>query len=297
MMVPRRGESDIGRVADRGSSRLRRHAARLRDFGLEYEALASARGLADRLSRLLAEAGDGIEARLLTIEGERGVLGPAHRAYTGHSADRNRDVWTGWDWSARGNEWNDGADPAAWKASLISDVLIETIPEGGVVLEIGPGGGRWSDVLQARADRLLLVDVTERALELCRERFAGAPNVEYILTERATLPGVRDGFVDSVWSFDVFVHVAPVDVASYLAEIARVLRPGGIAVIHHSGRFSRSSGWRSPMTPQLFANLSRERGLVVERQFDSWAGGRFGVRTNGDVITLLRAPADAPETG
>jgi ubiquinone/menaquinone biosynthesis C-methylase UbiE len=297
MVIGGRGESDIGRVADRGSSRLRRHAARLRDFGLGYDALASARSLADRLARLLAEVGDGIEARLLAIEGERGVLGPAHRAYAGHSADRNREVWTGWDWSNRGNEWNDGADPTAWKASLTRDVLLATIPEGGVVLEIGAGGGRWSDVLQPRADRLVLVDVTERALELCRERFAGASNVEYVLTEGAELTGIPDASVDAIWSFDVFVHVAPVDIASYLTEIARVLRPGGVALIHHSGRFSRSSGWRSPMTARLFANLSRERGLVVERQFDSWADGRFGVTANSDVITVLGASGRVLETG
>jgi len=297
MMGVGRRDCDAGRRQDRGSRRLGQHAARLRALGPEFETLALARSLAGGLSRLLASIDEAIEARLLSIEGERGILGPAHRAYAGHSADQNRDVWTGWDWSARGNEWNDGADPTAWKENLIHDVLLETIPEGGVVLEIGPGGGRWSEVLQPRADRLVLVDVTERALDLCRERFAGAPNVEYILTEGGTLPTVPDGSVDSIWSFDVFVHIAPMDVASYLVEIARVLRPGGIALIHHSGRFSRSSGWRSPMTARLFENLSRERGLVVERQFDSWADGRFGVRTNGDVITVLRAPARVPEIG
>ena len=160
-----------------------------------------------------------------------------------------------------------------------------------VLLEVGPGGGRWSEILQARADRLVLVDVTERALDLCRSRFAAAANVEYILTEGGALPAVPDDSVDSIWSFDVFVHIAPLDVDSYLAEIARVLRADGIALIHHSGRFSRGSGWRSPMTARLFENLARAHGLVVERQFDSWADGRFGVRTNGDVITVLRHPA------
>jgi hypothetical protein len=33
------------------------------------------------------------------------------------------------------------------------------------------------------------------------------------------------------WSFDVFVHVAPADQAHYLGEIARVLRPDGVAAI------------------------------------------------------------------
>jgi ubiquinone/menaquinone biosynthesis C-methylase UbiE len=290
-MAPGRERCDAGPVEEGTSSRLRRHVARLREFGSSYEALASARSLGGRLSRLLAKLDEGIESRLLMIEGERGVLGPAHRAYAGHSPDENREVWTAWDWSKHGNEWNDGADPVAWKQSVIDDVLVETIPKGGVVLEIGPGGGRWSEALRLRADRLLLVDVTERALELCRKRFAGTPNVEFLLTEGASLPDVPDGSVDSVWSFDVFVHIRPVDVASYLSEIARVLRPGGVALIHHSGRFSRGAGWRSPMTAHLFANLARERGLEVARQFDSWADGRFGVRTNGDVVTVLLAPA------
>lgn len=296
MMAAGRGDCGADRRQDDAGPRPRTYAARLRKLGPAYEALASVRSLAGRLSRLLAAMGVAIEARLLAMEGERGILGPAHRAYSGHSAGENRKVWTGWDWSARGNEWNDGADPAAWKESLIHDVLLERIPEGGVVLEIGPGGGRWSEVLQARADRLVLVDVTERALDLCRSRFAAASNVEYILTEGGALPAVPDGSVDSIWSFDVFVHIAPLDVASYLVEIARVLRPGGVALIHHSGRFSRGSGWRSPMTARLFENLAHRRGLVVERQFDSWADGRFGVRTNGDVITVLRGPARVPET-
>ena len=114
------------------------------------------------------------------------------------------------------------------------------------------------------------------------------------------MPGVPDASVDVVWSFDVFVHFAPLDTAGYMAEVARVLRPGGVATIHHSGGRNRS-GWRAPMTARLFANLAVERGLEVERQFDSWEGGRFDVRPFGDVITRLRAPggdgAGAAPTG
>ncbi len=59
-------------------------------------------------------------------------------------------------------------------------------------------------------------------------------------------------------------------------------------MIHHSGGLQGSPGWRSPMTGALFANLARDHGLEVVRQFDSWSDGRFGVRTNDDVITALR---------
>lgn len=237
---------------------------------------------------MLADVIDALEIRLLGIEGERGVLGPAHRAYTGHSSRENRAIWETWDWSRRGEEWDDTDEPEEWRASVIEHVLLPNFPPGGGnVLEIGPGGGRWSEALQSRADHLVLVDVTERALELCRTRFADATNIDYVLTDGATLPDVADGSLDFVWSFDAFVHIAPLDIAAYVSEVARVLKPGGRAVIHHAGRYRRGPGWRSPMTAALFARIAEQHRLRVTRQFDSWDGGRFGVRTNQDVITVL----------
>lgn len=266
---------------------MRAYIGRYRDFGLLHAVLAGLRSIAGRLSHVLARAGDALELRLLRIEGEKGLLGPAHRAYAGHSSDENRAIWQSWDWSRRGEEWDDTAQPEEWRASLIEHVLLPNLGAGGAVLEIGPGAGRWSQVLQQNADHLVLVDVAERVLDLCRERFAGATNVDYVLTHGATLPGVADGSIDFIWSFDAFVHIAPLDIASYLAEIARVLKPGGGAVIHHAGRFQRGSGWRSPMTGALFARLAEQRGMSVAQQFDSWGDGRFGVRTNQDVVTVL----------
>jgi hypothetical protein len=58
---------------------------------------------------------------------------------------------------------------------------------------------------------------------ICRERFVAADKVEYVSSGN-----------DLIWSFDVFVHVAPVDEAAYLPEVARVLTPEGVAVTHHA---------------------------------------------------------------
>jgi ubiquinone/menaquinone biosynthesis C-methylase UbiE len=111
---------------------------------------------------------------------------------------------------ALGEEWT--ASPE-WKQGLIEDVLAKWIPDGGVVLEVGPGAGRWSEVLASRASRLVLADVSERPLELCRERFDGDTHIQYVLCTGSDLPGVEEGSIDAVWSFDVFVHVAPGDQA------------------------------------------------------------------------------------
>ena len=90
----------------------------------------------------------------------------------------------------------------------------------------------------------------------------------------------------------MFVHVAPVDEVGYLDEIARVLAPGGTAVIHHAdgrnrGQMPSRAGWRSRMSAGLFAALAEERGLRVERQFSSWSDGRHDLARSPTVITVL----------
>ncbi len=250
------------------------------------------RRLGGSARRAVVRARWALEDRRLTAEQRRGELGPAHVRWRGNSPGENRLRWDGWDWSSGGEEWNASLE---WKRGLIDEVLDRWIPRGAVILEIGPGGGRWSEPLLERASRLILVDVSERTLELCRERFAGAGNVELVLSAGAELAGVADGSVDAVWSFDVFVHIAPVDQASYLAEIARVLAPGGVAVIHHADGRNRGvspsrQGWRSPMSRGLFASLACRSGLLVETQIDSWGpDGRYDLSAYADAITVCRA--------
>jgi ubiquinone/menaquinone biosynthesis C-methylase UbiE len=242
----------------------------------------------------LRRAAWAIEDRRLVTEQRRGELGPAHRAWSGNSAGSNRDWWNRYDWAGGGEEWSASAE---WKQALIDDVLLPLIPAGAAVLEIGPGAGRWSEVLAARASRLVLVDVSEEPLRRCRERLARFDNVSYVHGGGSELPGIADASIDAVWSFDVFVHIAPSDFVAYLDEIARVLRAGGIAAIHHSdgrnrGRLLSRHGWRAPMSRELFAALAEPRGLVVTRQFDAWGEhGEFDLSAFGDAISVCRRGA------
>jgi len=93
-----------------------------------------------------------------------------------------------YDWSGGGEEWTGSAE---WKQALIDDVLLPLVPAGAAVLEIGPGAGRWSQVLAAQASRLVLVDVSEEPLRRCRERLTGFDNVSYVHGRGASCPGSR----------------------------------------------------------------------------------------------------------
>jgi ubiquinone/menaquinone biosynthesis C-methylase UbiE len=231
-----------------------------------------------------------VRDRGLDLEQAIGVLGPAHRSWRGNSATDNRERWSDWDWSSLGEEWTASEE---WKQGLVDEVLLPRVPSGGTVLEIGPGGGRWSVILAERADRLILVDVSARVLEVARERLGDTPHVRYVRSAGSDLPGVEDGSVGAIWSFDVFVHVAPVDQAGYLDEMARVLSPGGVALIHHAdgrnrGRLPSRTGWRAPMSARLFSRLARKRGFQVEEQLRSWSGGSHDLSAYGDLISVLR---------
>jgi SAM-dependent methyltransferase len=216
--------------------------------------------------------------------------GPAHRHWSDNSAEANRARWQSWDWSGRGEEWTASEE---WKQALIDEVLRQRIPPGGTVLEIGPGAGRWSEPLSQHAQHLIVVDIAPVVLDLIEQRL---PDTTRVLSHGSDFPRVEDHSVQAVWSFDVFVHVAPVDQAGYLSEIARVLSPGGVAVIHHangrdSGFLPSRHGWRSPMTVELFAALAREHDLDVVAIIHSWSGGKHDLSPFNDAITVLTSLA------
>src|SRR3954451_10850636 len=209
-----------------------------------------------------------------------------HRLPSFHSADIARAVWDAYDWSRRGEEWNATAE---WVETVAAAVLRPRIPEGSTILEIGPGAGRWSEELRRRAARLILIDVSAKCIELCKRRFGGAPNVDYVVGDGRTLAPVADAAVDRIWSFDAFVHMDPDDIDSYLVEMRRALRPGGAAITHHAATGGSLGAWRSAMTSARFVELAVAAGLRVVEQFDSWGEGasRTGVGGPGDAIPVL----------
>lgn len=217
----------------------------------------------------------------------------------------NRYVWDHYAWPKDGNEWTEmaqfsGTPYEKWKDSLAKTFLIPYLGEKKTVIEIGPGHGRWSEMIAGRVcgGGLYLVDISPSCLEYCRNKIIQY-HVMPIRNDGKSLAGdngleeyrIHSDSVDFIWSFDTFVHIEEPEVRSYVKEFARALKHAGMGVIHHPGNPTpeqRASGCRSLMTSKKWTQILAENGLHLVRQTDSWDGGN--VKLQSDMISVFVRP-------
>jgi SAM-dependent methyltransferase len=224
------------------------------------------------------------------------------------SIEENLDRWNeGYDWRYAGDPWSRpwGSARGQWYRSILP--RIQGFLPAPAILEIAPGFGRWTEFLLEYCETLIGVDVTPKCVEACRERFGDRPGTRFEVNDGHSLPMVEDASIDFAFSFDSLVHVEAETLAGYLEELARVLKPDGVAFLHHSnyGAYERStrvfaplqdsfdrlpslaragllrSGtyrgmhWRAPsVTAARFAELCDIVGLqCVGQELINWEGG------------------------
>jgi len=143
----------------------------------------------------------------------------------------------------------------------------------GEVLEVGFGSGLNMPYYPPAVRRVRAVDPSAVARKLAAERVAASTvPVEYIGVDAQALP-LEDASVDHVVSVLTLCTIPAVDRA--LAEIRRVLRPGGIAVLGY------------PRVDRLMAALFRAIGFHgIE---DNHVSGPAAIETAiGRVLALER---------
>ncbi len=122
-------------------------------------------------------------------------------------------------WVELGQEFRSGA--------LRAEAFAALAPRDLVVADLGCGAGYLAGYLAGRAGRVIAVDHAARMLDAARRRI-DAPNVEFRQGELEALP-LHDAEVDAAFGNLVWHHVADMDRAA--AEVFRVVKPGGTAVI------------------------------------------------------------------
>ncbi len=108
----------------------------------------------------------------------------------------------------------------AYHLDLAHQDILENLPAGSVVLEIGCGGGQMRAWLRGRGLVYVGTDVSTERVHDWLTAFGGPD----ILCDAHALP-VRDASVDVVYAAAVWEHLAFPQMAA--REVARVLRTGG----------------------------------------------------------------------
>lgn len=240
------------------------------------------------------------------------------------SIDENQSNWNdSYHWKQAGEEWSGpwGDSFVQWHGMILP--RIRWFLPARTIVEIAPGFGRWTHYLQSQCESLVAVDLSSRCVDTCRERFAGVGHLSFYTNDGRSLPMVDDASVDFVFSFDSLVHVDRTTMQSYVAEIKRVLKPDGVAFLHHSNaaelqrrhaieaRVARVSlaqrvlartgvveelakHWRDPtMSADVMAALARDAGLAcVSQELVTWRTKRALI----DCFTVV-APAGSKWAG
>lgn len=149
---------------------------------------------------------------------------------------------------------------------LILDLLGSVV--GLDVLDLGCGDGVLASTLSRRGARVTGLDADPRMLAAARRR-AKAESVGLTFVQgRAEAPPLPDGSFDCVVAVTVLCFVREAD--RTIAELARVIRPGGRVVIGELGRWS------------LWAAIRRIRSWLGT---STWKAARF--RTARELRSLL----------
>lgn len=202
------------------------------------------------------------------------------------SIEDNRICWGNqYDWKDWGDEWSQawGGTEYLWYGTILPRIL-SFVPAGNI-LEIAPGYGRCTQFLVNLCDHLDVVDLNINCIESCKKRFSDKYHINFHINDGKSLHMIDKNSIDFIFSWDSLVHCEADVLDSYLAESARILKPGGKGFIHHSnfGQYYDVStqtiscknihGRGETMTAQLFREFCRKYDLCCPRQeIINWGG-------------------------
>lgn len=117
-----------------------------------------------------------------------------------------------------------------WQKTVETEILpwvLDGLDLGANVLEVGPGPGITTDLLRTRVPHLTCVEIDDALAASLARRMSGR-NVT-VIHEDASAMSLANAAFDGAVCFTMLHHVPSTALQDrLLAEVARVLRPGGI---------------------------------------------------------------------
>jgi SAM-dependent methyltransferase len=152
-------------------------------------------------------------------------------------------------------------------------------PKQMKVLEIGCGSGRITRALAEVFGEVYAVDISGEMIRQARESLRDAPHAHVFQNNGSDLQVLGDLQVDFAFSYIVFQHIPSRDVIrSYIREVYRLLRPGGLFKFQVQGDDSllttAEDTWLGvPFSDSDAVEIARECGF--EPRYRHGAGSQY----------------------
>jgi SAM-dependent methyltransferase len=175
--------------------------------------------------------------------------------------------------------WNGDIDDFFKRGEETARLLIDRFrrtysPGKELALDLGCGLGRFSQALARRFSRVIAVDISDEMISNAKHLHLW-PRFNNIAFE--TNDGVHlampESTVDFAWSYEVLQHAPNHEIIrANIAEIARVLRPGGLAAIHLKTGYQRPAihailRQLPEWAVKLATRIARQDALMADKTF------------------------------
>jgi len=164
--------------------------------------------------------------------------------------EENLFMHNNYGWPQEGHEWSlpwHGTE-TLWRGTLFP--RIQSFVPADTILEIAPGFGRITSYLLNFCKNLAVVDLTERCIEACRNKFSIYSHITYHVNDGKSLDMIPDNSIDFCISYGSLIHAEADVIEAYLEQLTRKFTPNGIGFIHHSNVQDCIAGFPYDMPPE-----------------------------------------------
>ena len=156
-----------------------------------------------------------------------------------------------------------------------------------LLADVGCGDGRDSDYLLNRGARVLLVDLSKEMLAVAARQVPSGVHLNMDVRQMSLL----DAYLDGLWASGVLYHLPKCELGAALAEIRRVVAPGGVFAFNFKtgeGEGMEENPRSYPGAPRYYAYYDPgEMKRLISGLFEVIEEDFYPVKAFGDTILQM----------